>query len=485
MFEYNLKEGEGIRMRRKLSKKQIGAMGLAVMMGVQTPAMATETSQEAATQELQIVEPQTEVPLVEEVETTEAQQEETSTEEVETVETLTEEAQSETQTTEVQAETQAEEIQTQELENTESQQTEEQEQETSTEASTEGLIDQYALTETQEALTDGWHQDSDGNCMYVKDGAYLTNTVAEINGNYYGFDYNGIMYADTYFDLWDSESQRWVYYRAKSDGSLYVNEWYFKDEDSHMAPYYYGGDADFTNMRSYLVGQGFEDIVSDVDFPVKERMSKWGVPDDKVFARLLTDLNQGQNKKPMFRVLQTSSSHEPFDVPYHKLADESLNAFAYTDSCVGDFIKKLKASDRWENSLVIIVPDHLGCWPKNINNDHTNRYHIPLIWTGGAIAAPEKIATIGSQQDIAATLLGQLGIDHSEFIFSKDILCPTTPHFAFFTNNDLFGVVSDDNAIVHDNKLQKTVVNTGKTKNANLEKGKAYLQKLYDYISEL
>lgn len=249
--------------------------------------------------------------------------------------------------------------------------------------------------------------------------------------------------------------------------------------------YYYGGDADFTNMRSYLVGQGFEDIVSDVDFPVKERMSKWGVPDDKVFARLLTDLNLGQNKKPMFRVLQTSSSHEPFDVPYHKLADESLNAFAYTDSCVGDFIKKLKASDRWENSLVIIVPDHLGCWPKNINNDHTNRYHIPLIWTGGAIAAPEKIAAIGSQQDIAATLLGQLGIDHSEFIFSKDILCPTTPHFAFFTNNDLFGVVSDDNAIVHDNKLQKTVVNTGKMKDANLEKGKAYLQKLYDYISEL
>ena len=216
-------------------------MGLAVLMGAQTPAMATEISQEAATQEQQIVEPQTEVPLAEEVETTEVQMEEISTEKVETEENQTEEAQSETQTIEVQAETQAEEIQTQELENTEPQQTEEQKQETSTEASTEGLIDQYALTETQEVLTDGWHQDSDGNCMYVKDGAYLTDTVAEINGNYYGFDYNGIMYADTYFDLWDSESQRWVYYRAKSDGSLYVNEWYFQDEDSHMAPYYYGG----------------------------------------------------------------------------------------------------------------------------------------------------------------------------------------------------------------------------------------------------
>lgn len=32
--------------------------------------------------------------------------------------------------------------------------------------------------------------------------------------------------------------------------------------------YYYGGDADFTNMRSYLMSSGFEDIVSDQDFPV-------------------------------------------------------------------------------------------------------------------------------------------------------------------------------------------------------------------------
>ncbi len=220
-------------MRRKLSKKQIGAMGLAVMMGAQTPAMAAETSQEATTQELQITETHTEMSLAEEVETTEAQTEETQTEE----------AQSEVQTKEVQVETQAEEIQTQELEIAESQQTEGQEQETLTETSTEELIDQYDFAENQEVLTDGWHQDSDGNYMYVKDGAYLTNTIAEINGSYYGFDYNGIMYSDTYFDLWDSESQRWVYYRAKSDGSLYVNEWYFQDEDSHTAPYYYGEDA--------------------------------------------------------------------------------------------------------------------------------------------------------------------------------------------------------------------------------------------------
>ena len=56
--------------------------------------------------------------------------------------------------------------------------------------------------------------------------------------------------------------------------------------------YYYGGDADFTHMRSYLVAQGFEHIVSDVDFPVADRLSKWGVPDHLVFERLLGKRNK-------------------------------------------------------------------------------------------------------------------------------------------------------------------------------------------------
>lgn len=31
----------------------------------------------------------------------------------------------------------------------------------------------------------------------------------------------------------------------------------------YRTKYYYGGDADFTNMRSYLMSSGFENIISD------------------------------------------------------------------------------------------------------------------------------------------------------------------------------------------------------------------------------
>ena len=58
----------------------------------------------------------------------------------------------------------------------------------------------------------------------------------------------------------------------------------------YRTKYYYGGDADFTNMRSYLMSSGFENIISDQDFPVSERLSKWGAHDHLVFNRLLEDM---------------------------------------------------------------------------------------------------------------------------------------------------------------------------------------------------
>ncbi len=252
----------------------------------------------------------------------------------------------------------------------------------------------------------------------------------------------------------------------------------------YSAGYYYGGDADFTNMRSYLMSSGFQGIVCDKDFAVTDRLSKWGVHDHLVFNRLLGELKRERTRKPWFRVLQTSSSHEPYEVPYHRLANERLNAFAYTDSCVGNFIQEFKQLPQWKNTLVVLVPDHLGCYPENIDNLTLERYQIPLIMIGGALKGPGNIDIYGSQTDIAATLLAQMGIAHSEFMFSKDMLNPRSPHFAFFTVPDAFGMVDADNQVIFNNETKKVVLDKGKKKGKNLAPGKAYLQKLYDDIDK-
>lgn len=248
--------------------------------------------------------------------------------------------------------------------------------------------------------------------------------------------------------------------------------------------YYYGGDADFTNMRSYLVSTGIEKIVSQNDFPVSERLSKWGVHDHILFHRILTDLKTEPQQEPFFKILQTSSSHEPFEVPYSKLSNAKLNAFAYTDSCAGDFVRQLKETPLWKNSVVLFVPDHLGVYPESIDHLSPERYTIPLILTGGAVKEPQRITAYGSQIDIAATLLAQLGLPHDDFTFSKNILNPSSPHFAFFTFSNIFGMVTADNEVVFNCESNTVAMDEGTHQGENLNKGKAYLQKLYDDLAK-
>ena len=253
---------------------------------------------------------------------------------------------------------------------------------------------------------------------------------------------------------------------------------------NYKTTYYYGGDADYCNMRSYLVSQGYQHIISDANFPIEDKISKWGVPDHILAARMMKDIKAQQNeKRPMLRILQTSSSHEPFEVPYHRLKDKRLNAFAYTDSVMGAIVREYRKLPRWKNTLIVFVPDHVGSYKENLNDHDRSRYQIPLILAGGAISRPMKVGIIGSQQDIAATLLGQLGVEHREFTFSKNMMSDATPKFAFFAVNDAFGIVSEENSLIYDNRAKRIVYDKGE-KGFNLKRGQAYLQKLYDDLAK-
>jgi len=79
--------------------------------------------------------------------------------------------------------------------------------------------------------------------FYIENKVVVRNKVKKIGTSYYGFDYQGKMYADREFEMYDSEgssSYRWYYYRAKSSGALYANEWYHSENNDW---YYYGSDA--------------------------------------------------------------------------------------------------------------------------------------------------------------------------------------------------------------------------------------------------
>lgn len=248
--------------------------------------------------------------------------------------------------------------------------------------------------------------------------------------------------------------------------------------------YVYGGDANFTNMRSYLMATGFGNIIAEENYPARDKTGKWGANDSVLFDKALAELSASKKHKRTFHVIQTSSSHEPYDVPHHFIENRPLNAFHYADQQLGRFVAKLKAQNEWDHTLLVIVPDHAGCYPEPEPDGFAPYFNrIPMLMLGGAIQGAHEITTIGCQQDIAATLLGMMGIDHSEFTFSKDIFDKDAPHFAFFTFPDAVGMVTSDSHFMYDNLSRNIIYNNGKPAGDDLRKAQAYLQCLYNDIA--
>ena len=251
-------------------------------------------------------------------------------------------------------------------------------------------------------------------------------------------------------------------------------------KEGYASEMLYGGDINFTYMQSYFFGSGYSRIVSDKDFPITERLSKWGANDDVTFDYLLQDMkNRETGGARWMTTFLTLSSHEPFEVPYHRLEHLYLNSVAFTDSCLGNFIDQLKLLPIWKDLLVIMVADHGFRYPDTLKDYEPSRYHIPMLWIGGAIKNPARIEAYCNQTDLVSTLLGQLDIPHDEFVFSRDILSSNPPKYAFYTYNNGFGLVDSTDYVAYDNESNRVLMKSESSENL-LRKGKALLQTLYD-----
>ncbi len=255
-------------------------------------------------------------------------------------------------------------------------------------------------------------------------------------------------------------------------------------EMGYSTDFFYGGDINFTNMQSYLWSNGYQSITADTDFSAAERQTNaWGVNDDITFSALLEKLKHREDSL-WHTTFLTLSSHEPFQVPSNRFEDDICNSFAYTDSCIGAFVDSLKQTALWENTLLVLMPDHGFCYPRTGFKSAPHVHHIPVIWTGGAVKQPIRIDKLMNQTDVAATLLAQMDIDHSDFLFSRNVLSEQyKDRFAFYTFVNGFCYIDSTGTTIYDHTAGKVMQNIGGNEQTAVrreERGKAILQTLYD-----
>ncbi|WP_054412690.1 LTA synthase family protein [Hymenobacter sp. DG25A] len=255
----------------------------------------------------------------------------------------------------------------------------------------------------------------------------------------------------------------------------------------YASHYYYGGELAFANMKSYLVAGGYDHITERADFHAREQNSKWGAHDHILFRRVLADLRTQQ--QPFFVTAFTLSSHEPFDVPMptrfkgSSEADQFRNSVYYTDHALGQFLRQARQQPWWNNTLIVLVADHGHALPGNSPNHDPAKFRIPLLFTGGALLPAARdliVPELGSQTDVAATLLAQLHLPATGYTFSRNLLEPGTKPFAFYCFTDGFGLVTPANTFTYDNAARQFISKTDSVTSAQLRLGQAYQQASFD-----
>ena len=197
-------------------------------------------------------------------------------------------------------------------------------------------------------------------------------------------------------------------------------------KQGYSTEFIYGGESHFDNMRSFFMGNGFQNIVEQKDYKNPIFVGSWGASDEDLLnithEKLLAHHASG---KPFFTLSFTSSNHAPFEFPdgkielYEQPKATDNNAVKYADYAMGEFFKKAKASAYWKDTIFLIVADH----DIRVRGDTLvpiERFHIPGLIVGADIQ-PKIITAIASQIDLPVTLLSLMGISAQHPMTGQDL----------------------------------------------------------------
>ncbi|MCY9005298.1 LTA synthase family protein [Peribacillus frigoritolerans] len=137
---------------------------------------------------------------------------------------------------------------------------------------------------------------------------------------------------------------------------------------------FHGDEEDFWNRQHAYPSLGFDDYLSIEDMKQDEMISM-GLGDRSFFNQSYDFLKDKQN--PYYAFFVTLTSHVPFSLPKeqitmkHEVGKENsyltkyFEAIHYTDSAIGDFVKKLKDDGKLKDSVIVIYGDHDGLFLKD------------------------------------------------------------------------------------------------------------------------
>jgi len=266
-------------------------------------------------------------------------------------------------------------------------------------------------------------------------------------------------------------------------------------EAGYRSSFFFGGQLIYGNIKTYVYRDKYDRVVEQDDLPPSIPSGKLGIH-DSIMLNIWRD-SMNTFKQPFFSCLFTLSTHPPFDEPQAEMVhwggDDAplLNSVIYSDRQLSRFFEEAKKTKWYNNTIFILVADHGHGTPKNHPYDSPEFYHIPLLICGGALKDEYrgvKNDRIGSQTDIASTLLHQLNLPDKNYQWSNNLMNPYSNKFAYYVFDVGYGFEDSTGVVVWNKLFPQHNSNTAKSeesKNILAKKGAAMLQvEMKDFLAK-
>jgi phosphoglycerol transferase MdoB-like AlkP superfamily enzyme len=240
-------------------------------------------------------------------------------------------------------------------------------------------------------------------------------------------------------------------------------------EYGYYSSIFHANNKSFWNRDLMYKTLGYDRFYDVNDYEVTEENSiGWGLKDVDFFEQSVQHIDN--LPQPFYTRLITLTNHFPFELGEEdKLIDEfdsnskTLNQYIptvrYMDESVKLFFEKLKETDVYDNSIIILYGDHYGisenhnvAMEKFLGKEITpfetiQLQRVPFIVhiPGVTDKEPQTFSKVAGQIDIRPTIMSLLGIDTSEHIqFGTDVFSDDKLSFtvlrdgSFITENNVY-----------------------------------------------
>ncbi len=208
-------------------------------------------------------------------------------------------------------------------------------------------------------------------------------------------------------------------------------------------------ESQYDNMNAFLRTNGYDEIYSQENYPRREVVNSFGVPDHFLYRYALQRL--GRQQEPFMATLLSISNHPPYVIPewFHPNAGEKEQQIVeYADDALRIFFSQAATQPWYGHTVFVLLGDHGKLTGDSENEMPQCLNHIPLIIHAPGMA-PEEVQSWCMQMDVQPTLLSLLGITARQENFGQNVL-QRTRSMALYTADNVIGARADGHLYIYE-----------------------------------